>query len=110
MGLIAFLDFFAGDIHLAARSCGVHVATIRRMKKIGYVTPYVALCAQRIESMPYTEAGLCRFIIYEDEWETIRGEFPKEQERRRTFGEKARKRYHDRQIAEWINKKPAGAG
>jgi hypothetical protein len=90
-GLVAFMDFFGGDKQLAADACNVSLATIARMIRIGYVTPYVALCAQDIETMPWTPAGLCRYIEYEYQWDKINSEYCGEKSMRRMLKERGKR-------------------
>ena len=74
-GLFNFMDFFSGDRKLAARACGVSLSTINSMIKKGYVTPFVALCAQRIPEMPWLPAGLAPYLQYEEDWDEAREKF-----------------------------------
>jgi len=67
-GLVNFMHFFAGDRKLAAEATGVSKGTIDRCLKQGWLTPYVALMAQKIPEMPYYPAGLCPYIQYDWEW------------------------------------------
>ena len=99
-GLVAFMDFFAGSRKIAAKACGVHPATIARMIKLGYVTPYVAICAQEIETMPWTAAGLCRYLEYDYQWEQANGEFKDDKEMRMRLSKRAKNKLT------WIKQPP----
>jgi len=74
-GLVNFMEFFGGDRKLAARSCGVGLATINKAIRNGFLTPYVALAAQKIPEMPWLPGGLCPHIKYEEDWDEMRAMF-----------------------------------
>jgi hypothetical protein len=91
-GLVALLDFFGGDRKLAASSCGVSVPTINRIIKLGYVTPYVALCAAEVEGMPWSAAGLCRYLEYDYQWDLAQREQGKDKKMRALLKDRAKKK------------------
>lgn len=104
-GLRNFMEFFGGDRKLAAKSCGVSASLINRCIKLGYVTPYLAIAAQQVDELIWTEAGLAPYIVYDEDWDAARSQFANIQKTAKLFSVNMKKVYENRNRKKGFSKK-----